>query len=354
MDFDVLKGLHNEEGIEADRLQVESVALEALNQQQLVELTAAHARIAELEAQIPPPDPPPPPEKLVLFGSSTPKQPRHNTATREGEAKWIESKLGVKLPASRHYIPTGGSWTNSEVQATVDSGRVPVFSFKQNDSWSKVAGGSLDAYVDAQVTALLKKGGPWLKAIFGFENEPEAEVVVKGAPADYVKAWNRLMKRIRDAGWEGPLTSFFMEYTWQKASGRNPDAWTSGLNVDWLGVHVYHTRVGTCGAQGIRSFVDGVDGPLVTADKMGKPMGIFEGGYATKSGTDPEIKANFFRSIPVACEKLPQIMAYIYWNMSGGKCDLPHTFFLDSDGPEGAPMKGFADMLKSNIAIPHA
>lgn len=282
----------------------------------------------------------PVPARFVLWGASTPPRSTHGTTTKEEEARWIEARIGRKLGATRHYVKAPNAWTGDGAGATVTSGRIPVISFTSGgDSWTQVANGSLDAYVTREVTALRARGGLWTKAIVGFENEPEAESPGKGTPAQYVAAFQHVIKVGDAAGFPGSWTTFLMEFSWQAASGRTPEAWVPP-SVDLLGVHGYATRVGSCGGS-IRSFVDTFDGPHATAVKLGKRMGIFELGYATAAGADPAAKGAFFRSIPGALRaSLPRVDAITYWNSSGGGCSLANSYYLDSSQ---ASLDGFRD-----------
>lgn len=276
-----------------------------------------------------------PPGRLVLFGASTPPSSRHGTTTREGEARWIEGKIGRKLGITRHYVKATNGWLTGGVQESLDSGRSAMVTFTSGgDTWPQVAGGSLDGYVKNQCAATKQYGKRLWTA---FENEPEADPG-KGSAADYVRAYEHIIGVEKANGCLAHITTALMEFSWQSGSGRNPEAWIPN-GIDTLGVHGYSTRVGSCGG-GIRSFVQTFDAPEATAAKFGLRMGIWEAGYSTAPGADPQAKGDFFRSMAGALDSLPLVDAFTYWNSSGGGCAYANSYFIDSS-PES--LQGFAD-----------
>lgn len=287
------------------------------------------------------PPPPPPPARLVLWGSSTP--PNH-TSTRETEARWIEDHIGRKLGITRHYLKAPSAWTGDSASTSVTNGRNVMITFTSGgDTWNQVANGSLDSYVRTQVNELEARGGLWNDAYIAFENEPEAEGF-KGSAADYVRAYEHLIQVGNAAGMPAHWTTALMEYSWQSGSGRNPEAWVPN-GIDTLGVHVYFTRVGTCG-DGVRSFASGVDDPYRTAVAHNLRMGIWEMGYSTKAGTSPDLKANFFRSIPSALANFPRIDAMTYWNQGSTKCGDANSYYIDSSTQA---LQGYSDAGHTEI-----
>jgi hypothetical protein len=279
-----------------------------------------------------------PTARHVLWGSSTPPQ---HTSSKETEARWIEDQIGRKLDITRHYVRAPGDWTGDSAGASLASGRSVMVTFTSGgDSWNQVANGSLDFYIKAQVAKVM----PFGKRVWiAFENEPEAEGG-KGSAGDYARAATHVFQVMDDAGYTGHETTAFMEYSWQSSSGRTPENWIPD-GIDTLGVHVYFTRVGTCGV-GVRSFASGVDDPYATATRFGLRMAIWEAGYSTKAGTSPELKVDFFRSIPAALEKFPRIDAITYWNQGSGKCADANSYYLDSSA---AALRGFTDAGHTEI-----
>jgi hypothetical protein len=281
--------------------------------------------------------------RRVLWGLSPAPAPiHHGTSTKEEEAEYLEARIGRKFDVTRHYLQgASNTWTgNGELQATVAHGRIPVFSFRSGSwTWSQVANGAADTALRARFNELLQASNPlWRRAIIGFENEPEAETGTNGTPAQYRAAFEHIVDLAHSMGVPNEWTTFLMEYTWQKASGRDPEVWIPN-GIDYLGVHGYATRVGQadCGIDNWRSFYDVFDAPHATAAEHGLRMLIGElsqhDDYVTP---DPERKANWFRAIPSDLERLPLIDAILYWHSGGsegpnpGSCPYDHSFRIDS------------------------
>jgi hypothetical protein len=291
--------------------------------------------------------------RRVLWGLSPAPAPiHHGTSTKEEEAEYLEARIGRKFDVTRHYLQgASNTWTgNGELQATVAHGRIPVFSFRSGSwTWSQVANGAADTALRARFNELLQASNPlWRRAIIGFENEPEAETGTNGTPAQYRAAFEHIVDLAHSMGVPNEWTTFLMEYTWQKASGRDPEVWIPN-GIDYLGVHGYATRVGQadCGIDTWRSFYDVFDAPHATAAEHGLRMLIGElsqhDDYVTP---DPERKANWFRAIPSDLERLPLIDAILYWHSGGsegpnpGSCPYDHSFRIDSTAKA---LQGYAD-----------
>jgi hypothetical protein len=281
--------------------------------------------------------------RRVLWGVSAARAPiHHGTRSKEEEARYLEAKIGRKFDVTRHYLQgPSNTWTgNGELKATIASGRIPVFSFRSGSStWSQIANGAEDGNLRARFNELLTASDPlWREAIIGFENEPEAETGANGTAAQYRAAFEHVIGLAHSMGVPNPWTTFLMEYTWQKSSGRDPEAWIP-KGVTYLGVHGYATRVGQadCGIDNWRSFYEVFDAPHATAAAHGLRMLVGELGqhddYVTPA---PERKADWFRAIPSDLERLPLIDAILYWHSGGGEgtspgsCPYDHSFRIDS------------------------
>jgi hypothetical protein len=281
--------------------------------------------------------------RRVLWGLSPAPAPiHHGTNTREEEARYLEAKIGRKFDVTRHYLQgPSTTWTGkAELKATIASGRIPVFSFRAGSStWPQIANGAQDANLRARFNELLTASDPlWRNAIIGFENEPEAETGAKGTAAQYRAAFEHIIDLAHSMGVPNPWTTFLMEFSWQKASGRDPEAWIPN-GITYLGVHGYATRVGQpdCGIDNWRSFYDVFDAPHATAAAHGLRMLIGELGQHDDYVTpDHDRKGNWFRAIPAALEKLLRIDVILYWHSGGsegtkpGSCPYDHSFRIDS------------------------
>jgi hypothetical protein len=297
--------------------------------------------------------------RRVLWGASTAQAPQHHgTQSREEEVRYLESRIGRKLDATRHYLPGPAvSWTRDpDMAATVASGRIPVFSFRAGSwSWSEIADGAADMALRARFNEFLDAKNPlWRKAIIGFENEPENEVTRKGSPADYRAAVDHMVGLAQSMGLPNSWTTWLMVRTWRDGrAAAYAESWVPQF-VDYVGVHGYgtpiHAHTGdqcTDSVAAWREFVPYFTPPHNSAVKLGKRMIIGEIGQREDFLTpSPDRKANWIRSIPPALEQLPLIDAVLWWHSGGGEgpfpgmCDYQHSFRIDSTANS---LRGYAD-----------
>jgi hypothetical protein len=273
--------------------------------------------------------------RRVLWGLSPAPAPiHHGTNTKEEEARYLEAIMGRKFDVTRHYLQgPSNTWTgNGELEATIASGRIPVFSFRAGSStWPQIANGAQDANLRARLNELVTASDPlWRKAIIGFENEPEPEATGEGGTkctaADYVRAFEHIISLAHSMGVPNKWTTFLMEWTW-RSPNRNPEAWIPP-HVDYLGVHGYGVPVANSDCvtrvHNWRTFLQVFDAPHATAVKLNKRMLVGETGIADDYVTpDPDRKANWFRAIPDELQQLPRLDVITYWHSGGGEGPFP-------------------------------
>jgi len=189
----------------------------------------------------------PPPRSL---GSGYPGEPANGTLL------WGSSVAGNGDPVARHEKPAGHPLTvrrtfwqwDQRTGSMVDTargdvahGRVPWVSVK-TPGWSQMAAGDHDAGIDAMLGALDGINGPvWLT----IHHEPEGGGGVNspddpGGPAAHVAMNRRVRERMTALGTDNiALAPVLMSWTWNSASGRNPDAWWEPGIYDFVGVDHY-------------------------------------------------------------------------------------------------------------------
>ncbi|HEX9643896.1 MAG TPA: hypothetical protein VGC11_07850, partial [Acidimicrobiia bacterium] len=189
----------------------------------------------------------PPPSPL---GSGYPGEPANGTLL------WGSSITGNGDPVARHEDPAGHPLTvrrtfwqwSQRTGSMVDTargdiahGRVPWVSVKP-PSWSAMAAGTHDSEIDAMLKALDGLSGPvWLT----IHHEPEGGGGVNspddpGGPAAHVAMNRRVRERMTALGTDNiALAPVLMSWSWNSASGRNPDAWWEPGIYDFVGVDHY-------------------------------------------------------------------------------------------------------------------
>ena len=212
----------------------------------------------------PAPNPPPTPPPAPAPTTKVRRFPGDPNPKLYNKSYWGSSIGGNGSPA-RHEDPTGASlsirrtfwqWShvtnlNSSMFNTVSSdhsgNRLPFISIK-TPGWKAVADGTYDAQLDAMFRKLDSYGKPiW----FVVHHEPEGGGGNNlpddpGGPAEWRRMQQKIRQRMNAVGTKNiAFMPVLMSYTWQTASGRNPnDWWVSGV---WDAYCVDHYRDSTSG-----------------------------------------------------------------------------------------------------------
>ncbi|MEZ4220210.1 MAG: hypothetical protein R3B13_04715 [Polyangiaceae bacterium] len=174
-----------------------------------------------------------------------------------GMLLWGAAVQGNADPASRHEIPAGHvltvhrtffQWaqrTTSMItmaKGDIQNKRVPWVSVK-TPSWDAMGKGQHDAEIDQMLKALDAIQGPiWLT----IHHEPEGGGASGNTPDDpagpagHVAMNKRVRERMTALKVDNiALAPILMSYTWNPASGRNPDAWYAPEIYDFVGIDHY-------------------------------------------------------------------------------------------------------------------
>lgn len=193
---------------------------------------------------------PPPPPTGPGWRPAYPGQPRPGTVL------WGAAVGQNSDPAPRHEVPTGEplsvrrtfyQWNHrtgymiQTVTEDVSRGRLPWVSIK-TPGWQEMASGAHDADIDAMLRALDRIDGPvWLT----IHHEPEGGGGVNSpddpaGPAGHLAMNRRVRQRMNAVGVDNvALAPILMDWTWDPASGRNPNAWWDPDVYDFVGVDHY-------------------------------------------------------------------------------------------------------------------
>jgi hypothetical protein len=164
------------------------------------------------------------------------------------------TELGNRLGLRRSFV---SGWNPSSVvslaKQDVAAGRLPWVSNKPAGSWKSHGDGQHDAATRQMFIDLGKLNGPvW----YTFHHEPEGggssgnSPDDSGGPTQWIRAQERIGKILDDLQAQGIARNVafgpvLMGYTWQKSSGRDPNAWFKAGIWDFAGIDAYTRNEGT-------------------------------------------------------------------------------------------------------------
>jgi hypothetical protein len=195
-------------------------------------------------------------------GGSSGAGPDYPGQASEGMLVWGAAIGGNGDPVVRHETPanhpltlrrTFWQWdqrTGKAIEIAKDDiahQRLPWVSFK-TPSWAEMGQGQHDAAIDEMLNALDAVAGPvWLT----IHHEPEGGGGVNSpddpaGPSGHVAMNQRVRERMTALGVDNiALAPVLMSYTWDPASGRDPNAWWKEGIYDFLGVDHYRDAEAT-------------------------------------------------------------------------------------------------------------
>ncbi|RBQ21328.1 hypothetical protein DP939_00975 [Spongiactinospora rosea] len=185
-----------------------------------------------------------------------------------------------------------------------------VWSENREIPWRQIADGSLDATViDPQARRVKQYGKP---VMIGFDGEMERKTG-SGEPADYIAAYRHIHDRFKELGvtnvdWVWAVTGYEEYQSKWKAF------YPGHEYADWISYDPYN--FGPCRDAPWKSFEETLKPTYDWFQKNGfaeKPIVIGE--YGTEADPDrPDAKAEWYRGIPDALAKMPNIKALLQWN----------------------------------------
>jgi hypothetical protein len=199
-------------------------------------------------------------------------------------------------------------------ESTIWAGNVDI-------PWHAIARGELDRVIDAQAARVKEYGKP---VLIGFDGEKDREESGQ-TPAEYIAAYKRIVDRFRQAGADNAL------WVWG-VTGYYPfrDRWKPYYPgddyVDWISYDPYNFA--TCRGAKWQSFEETVRPTYEWFQQNGfahKPLMLAE--YGTESDSaDSSARADWYRDIPAAMKRMPNLKAIIQWNNTDvDDCDFSLT-----------------------------
>jgi beta-mannanase len=227
--------------------------------------------------------------------------------TREWEAQ-----MGRKFDIVHFYHQWSQNFPTAEERALAAEGRILLLNWKSPGSWPAVANGSQDAQI-AETAGRLKALGS--KVFLAFHHEPENDVGAAGQPADYARAFRRVVDGFRRAGAGNVLFVWNMMGYVGGYGSIYPTLYPGDDYVDWIAYDPYNWYGCRAGAKG-RSFAQ-ITKPFydwTAAHAPGKPLMLAEYGLREQAPGTPS-KADWFRDQLVQLKTTrSRIKAVVYFN----------------------------------------
>jgi hypothetical protein len=177
-------------------------------------------------------------------------------------------------------------------------------------TWSTVASGALDGYIDSVAARVRDFGRP---LILDFGHEADIADPTFGSPADYVAAYRHVVQRFRQSGatnvtWAWVVSGSAVGPVYRT---RYQALYPGDDVVDWIGWDPYNHTIGNWRPplELFRRFYDELDSGLLGPAAAEKPRLLGEYGCMA----DPR-RTEWLRQVPAALEQLPRLKLAIYFN----------------------------------------
>jgi hypothetical protein len=250
------------------------------------------------------------PRSDALWGAFV--EPRGRT--RISSVRAFEDLIGRHIDITRHYLQWDRRVVNDVVEASVDTGHIPLIGMlakRTNGTaarWANIAGGRYDTVLEEKGTSLRGLGRP---VYFVFHPEPENDTV-SGSAADFKRAFNHIRMVFDSVGaknlrWMATL----MRGTYHGHNG-GPRRWFPPA-ADIVGADGYNR--GGCSRGGWVSFKDVFAAARGYARARGMPLFIEEWGSVEGSscGTHPgHDKATWIRDAGETIRSWPELAGVCY------------------------------------------
>jgi beta-mannanase len=237
--------------------------------------------------------------------------------TSKFDRNW-EAQLGRRFDIVHFYHQWTHSFPTTEERALAAEGRMLLINWKSPGSWPAVADGSQDAQITATATRLKAFGR---KMFLVFHHEPENDIPGVGQPADYARAFRRVVDTFRSVGADNVIFVWNMMGYVDGHGDIYPTLYPGDQYVDWIAYDPYNWYGCRSGskprsfAEITRSFYD-----WTAAHAPGKPLMLAEYGLQEQPAGSPS-KAEWFRDQLTQLKTTrTRIKALVYFN-SLHNCD---------------------------------
>ena len=237
--------------------------------------------------------------------------------TSQFDRSW-EGQMGRKFDIVHVYHQWSQPFPTAEERALAAEGRMLLINWKSPGSWPAVANGSQDAQITETANRLKSFGR---KTFLAFHHEPENDIPGAGQPADYAKAFRRVVDIFNRVGADNVLFVWNMMGFVGGHGDIYPTLYPGDQYVDWIAYDPYNWY-GCQSGKKPRSFAE-ITKPFydwTAAHAPGKPLMLAEYGLREQPAGEPS-KAEWLRDSLVQLKTTrTRIKALVYFN-NLHKCD---------------------------------
>jgi beta-mannanase len=254
------------------------------------------------------PGPSPPPGGL---GGSMVPSSGALWGTSKFDRNW-EAQLGRKFDIVHFYHQWTHEFPTAEERALAAEGRLLLINWKSPGSWPAVANGSQDAQITATANRLKAFGR---KLFLVFHHEPENDIPATGQPADYARAFRRVVDTFNRVGADNVLFVWNMMGYVGGHGDIYPTLYPGDEYVDWIAYDPYNWYGCRSGSKP-RSFAE-ITKPFydwTAAHAPGKPLMLAEYGLQEQPGGSPSKAAWFHDQLTQLKTARTRIKALVYFN----------------------------------------
>ena len=237
--------------------------------------------------------------------------------TSKFDRAW-EAQMGRKFDIVHFYHQWTQDFPTAEERSLAAEGRLLLINWKSPGSWPAVANGSQDGQITETATRLKAFGR---KMFLGFHHEPENDIGAAGQPADYARAFRRVVDVFNRVGADNVLFVWNMMGYVGGYGNIYPTLYPGDQYVDWIAYDPYNWYGCKAGQRG-RSFAE-ITKPFydwTAANTPGKPLMLAEYGLREQAAGMPS-KADWFRDELVQLRTTrTRLKALVYFN-NDHNCD---------------------------------